>query len=127
MENVSRALIYSVAIILFMASFTFGLELFRGNSKLIHQTNEFIYQIDREVMHESSLEQVPVSGHRIRHLVYHMAEMDADLVINGITYNKELLQDEIIVPYIPGDAEFDMEIIRDDEGKIIQILFYEKE
>lgn len=68
-------------------------------------------------------EEEPISGYEVRHLLFQMQDLNADIQVDGELFDKSMLKEQIDVSSIPVTEQYDIRIVRDHYGEMQMIIF----
>ena len=124
MNVVERMLFMSLSVGLFITAITVAISLYSQSQAALATVDEAITIRDRELIMSPALEgDEVVYGTTVLHSIFQIAEIDADIIVDGYLFQKDADIHEANVGMISLESDYGIEYLRNNQGKLERVVF----
>ncbi|MNW24138.1 hypothetical protein D3C74_08490 [compost metagenome] len=127
MNVVGKILFVSVSVGLFIAAITVAISLYSQSQAALAMVDEAISSRDRDLIMSPVVEgNEVVNGTTVLQSIFQIAEIDADILVDGYLFQKDADIHETNVGMISLKSVYGIEYFRNDQGKLERVVFRKK-
>lgn len=124
MNVVERMLFMSLSVGLFITAITVAISLYSQSQAALATVDEAITIRDRDLIMSPALEgDEVVYGTTVLHSIFQIAEIDADIIVDGYLFQKDADIHEANVGMISLESDYGIEYLRNNQGKLERVVF----
>lgn len=114
----------SVSVGLFITAITVAISLYSQSQAALATVDEAITIGDRDLITSPALEgDEVVYGTTVIYSVFQIAEIDADIIVDGYLFQKDADIHEANVGMISLESDYGIEYFRNNQGKLERVVF----
>ncbi|MEK3787499.1 hypothetical protein [Paenibacillus sp. FSL K6-1230] len=124
MNVVERMLFMSLSVGLFITAITVAISLYSQSQASLATVDEAITIRDRDLIMSPALEgDEVVYGTTVLQSIFQIAEIDADIIVDGYLFQKDADIHEANVGMISMESDYGIEYLRNNQGKLERVVF----
>ncbi|WP_028590787.1 hypothetical protein [Paenibacillus massiliensis] len=124
MNVVERMVFMSLSVGLFITAITVAISLYSQSQAALATVDEAITIRDRDlIMSPALVGDEVVYGTTVLQSIFQIAEIDADIIVDGYLFQKDADIHEANVGMISMEADYGIEYFRNNQGKLERVVF----
>ncbi|WP_025680118.1 hypothetical protein [Paenibacillus massiliensis] len=124
MNVVERMVFMSLSVGLFITAITVAISLYSQSQAALATVDEAITIRDRDlIMSPALVGDEVVYGTTVLQSIFQIAEIDADIIVDGYLFQKDADIHEANVGMISLESDYGIEYLRNNQGKLERVVF----